>query len=215
MLTPIQWERLLATLALSPHETLLDLGCGCGQIAATLAEQSGAQVIAIDREPELFKAARTRFGHQVDYREADFNNLPADLPPCDAVLALDTLYFCDDLPRLMARSRDLLKPGGRLVTFWTQTIGPDGDRRRLEPLQTDFARALSPLGFELTWETFTDEERGFWERGETALVELEAAFRSEGLDELYAQLEKEIPIMRGFFDDARAERYLYRAKLPD
>ncbi len=51
---------VVSLLAPQPGERILDLGCGTGHLTAQIAE-SGAQVLGVDRSPEMIAAARKAF----------------------------------------------------------------------------------------------------------------------------------------------------------
>ena len=53
------WDRVLDALPDLRGQTVLDLGCGVGDLAASLAAR-GAKVIGFDLNEELLRAARSR-----------------------------------------------------------------------------------------------------------------------------------------------------------
>ena len=60
---------LVSLLAPQPGERILDLGCGTGHLANTIAE-SGATVIGIDRSPEMIELAQKTYP-QLTFQVAD------------------------------------------------------------------------------------------------------------------------------------------------
>lgn len=126
---------LVDLLAPQAGECILDLGCGTGDIAATIVER-GARVIGIDASPAMIDTARTRFP-ALEFRVADAANLPFEAT-FDAVYSHAVLHWvlhADDAVRGMARA---LKPGGRLVAEF-------GGHRNCEALETAFADALKRI----------------------------------------------------------------------
>lgn len=116
-------------------ERILDLGCGTGDIAATMAER-GAQVVGVDASAAMIEAARARFP-ALDFRVADAADLPFEAE-FDAVFSHAVLHWvprADDAARGIARA---LKPGGRLVAEF-------GGRRNCEALETAFTDALQRI----------------------------------------------------------------------
>ena len=98
-----------------------DLGSGAGAFTLALADLlgPGARIHSIDRDGGALRRQRESFERQfpqvaVDYRHADFTR-PLDLPPLDGVVMANSLHFVRDKPPVLARIRDLLKPGGRML----------------------------------------------------------------------------------------------------
>jgi len=83
------------------HETVLDLGCGNGVVACDIAGRSGAQVVAIDLNPENIAAARRLHAHpRVEYVVGD---ILQDLPGrrCDVVVLSNVLEHLPDRPAFL------------------------------------------------------------------------------------------------------------------
>jgi SAM-dependent methyltransferase len=103
---------LLELLGAAPGETVLDLGCGTGELAASIAA-AGARVIGLDRDPAMVAAARRRLGED--------NTLLADghaftLPePVDAVFSNAALHWMARPAQVVGCVRQALRPGGRFV----------------------------------------------------------------------------------------------------
>jgi protein-L-isoaspartate(D-aspartate) O-methyltransferase len=109
---PYMVARIAEALALRPGERVLDVGTGSGYQAAVLAEL-GAEVVTIERIPELAESARASLAatgyDRVDVRVGDGTLGVPELAPFDAVAVgaaapafPETLY-------------DQLRPRGRLV----------------------------------------------------------------------------------------------------
>ena len=109
-------ERLVAGDA-----RVVDLGTGTGRLAEALAcALPRAHIAAIDVDPRMLEAARTRlarFGERVSLVEQSFFE---PLPPCDAVVASLSLHHVHELDRKVAVHRAIhasLAPGGVLVVL--------------------------------------------------------------------------------------------------
>ena len=97
---------------------VLDIGCGGGILAETLAAE-GAAVTGIDPSEKSLVEAREharRSGVTVDYRRGTAEDLASgDLTePFDLVFAVDVLEHVDDLDRTIAAIGVVLAPGGGL-----------------------------------------------------------------------------------------------------
>ncbi len=93
-----------------------DLGCGTGQMSATIAPYV-ARVIAIDGSAEMLGAARARLQDQpnVDLRQGALESLPLDDAALDLALLSLVLHHQPDPARVLAESARALKPGGRVL----------------------------------------------------------------------------------------------------
>jgi len=92
-----------------PGRRVLDVGCGEGALALEL-QRAGHTVTAIDGRAEAVAAAQAK---GVDARQADF--LTFEGGPFDALVFAFSLHHMEPLPAALARARDLLAPGGRLI----------------------------------------------------------------------------------------------------
>jgi len=94
-----------------PGESILDLGCGDGQLTERLAA-TGAIVTGVDVSPEMLAAARSR---GIDAHEGSAELLPFADRSFDAVFSNAVLHWVRDQDTMMAEVRRVLKPGGRFV----------------------------------------------------------------------------------------------------
>lgn len=108
--------------ALQPGESVLDVGCGPGELTLRAARKAGreAHVAGIDASPQMIAVARrnaARKGRDVDFRLAPIEDLPFADGEFDVVLSGFMLHHLpDDLkPRGLAEVRRVLRPGGRLI----------------------------------------------------------------------------------------------------
>ncbi len=108
-------HEVLARLTLEGHETVLDAGCGPGEITAALvARLPRGRVIAVDASPRMVATARERLGPAVEVIRSDLAEL-ALADPVDAILSTATFHWVPDHARLFTRLRAALRTGGRLV----------------------------------------------------------------------------------------------------
>jgi SAM-dependent methyltransferase len=104
--------RVVAAMAAGQPQRVLEVGCGWGELAAWIARDTGAEVIATDLSPHMVELAGER---GVDARIADVQDLPFDDREFDVVVAAWMLYHVPDLDRGIAELARVLRPGGRLV----------------------------------------------------------------------------------------------------
>ena len=95
-----------------PGETVLDLGCGTGELAARI-QGRGARVWALDADPAMVAAARERLGpDRVLLADGHDFTLPE---PVDAVFSNAALHWMPRPGEVIARVHAALRPGGRFV----------------------------------------------------------------------------------------------------
>lgn len=100
-------------------ETVLDAGCGTGQVTATLLERlPRGRVIALDGSEAMLAAARERFAGdpRVTFVHADLGEpLPSAVGTVDAIVSTSTLHWVRDHDALFGHLAAVLSPGGQLV----------------------------------------------------------------------------------------------------
>src|SRR5262245_55087882 len=113
----LAWRSWLLALDSLPDlrgATVLDLGCGVGDVAAELVAR-GARVIGFDANEQLLAAARARGLPGAEFRTADLRALPDVGTTVDGVWgSFVPAYFPDLVPILRAWTRSL-RPGGWLA----------------------------------------------------------------------------------------------------
>ena len=92
-------------------ESILDLGCGDGQLTQRIV-RTGASVVGVDASAEMVAAARGR-GIVADVASAEA--LPFARKEFDAVFSNAVLHWIRDQDAMMAQVRRVLKPNGRFV----------------------------------------------------------------------------------------------------
>lgn len=79
---------------ISRRQTVLDIGCGCGAVAADMARLTGARVIGIDKDAGNIERARALCaGMGAEFICADA--LAAELPPADIIILSNVLEHLD------------------------------------------------------------------------------------------------------------------------
>jgi 2-polyprenyl-3-methyl-5-hydroxy-6-metoxy-1,4-benzoquinol methylase len=137
-------------------ERVLDIGCGYGAVAHSVATRSGALVTGLDMRPDNIARARARFA---DPRLAFVvGEAPTQLPdgPFDTIIASNVLEHIADRPRFLAAVQQRLAPRRWLIRV------PMIDRDWRVPLRQELGlRHFSdPTHYvEYTRETFEREMR--------------------------------------------------------
>jgi arsenite methyltransferase len=171
--------------AITPGETVLDLGSGSGMDSFLAAHQTGptGHVIGIDMTQAQLAKARRLAGEdgfsQVEFREGVIETPPVEEGSVDCVISNGVINLAPDKRAVFAAAASALRPGGRLAladivtahqlpegvtcdaALWAACIGG--------AMQRDAYRgAIETAGFQIrTWRTNT-EYRFVSERADNA-----------------------------------------------
>ena len=137
-------RRLVELAGIGPGASVLDLAAGYGEPGLTAARAAGpgGRVVCADISAPMLALARERAGQRglgnLDFVEADAEELAVPEASFDAVLSRQGLQFLPDPAGTLARARSFLVPGGRLAAaVW----GP--------PAQVQFAAPVPVIRAEL------------------------------------------------------------------
>lgn len=137
-------QRLEETVALGLIDdrwTIGDLGCGTGQLTASLAPFVH-RVIAVDESSAMLAAARTRVAglRNVEVRRGDLASLPLRDGELDAAVMLLVLHHAVEPGRSVAEAARAVRPGGRLLVIDMLPHDREDYRERMGHLWTGFER---------------------------------------------------------------------------
>jgi SAM-dependent methyltransferase len=141
-LTPLG-PRLVAASGIGSWSRVLDVASGTGN-AAIPAAKTGADVVASDLTPELLEAGRSRAeaeGVELEWTEADAENLPFEDASFDAVMSSIGVMFAPHHEAAAAEMVRVCRPGGTIgLLSWT----PEGMIGALFRTMGPFAPAPPP-----------------------------------------------------------------------
>lgn len=126
------WRELLLPALPPAPARVADLGCGTGSVTLLLAEE-GYVVEGVDLSTAMVTAARAKVGAAAEIRQGDAAFPPLAAASFDVVFARHVLWALPEPAAVVARWRELLRPGGRLVLVegrWHTGAGITADKCR-------------------------------------------------------------------------------------
>ena len=168
------WQKLYVDrLHPEPGQSVLDVGCGFGNIQPAICE-TGARVVGFDLSSGMTREARRRAGQDalaVQIVRASAEQIPFADDSVDHALASHMLYHVPNIRRALEEIRRVVKPGGRVLI----TTNAADHTARLQALHGRAARdvGLTPTarsGFErftldelpLVQSVFPNAKRQIW-----------------------------------------------------
>ena len=213
-----QLNKLLDVLSLNESSRVLDLGCGIGSVTEYISDLTGARITGVDFAEDAIIRARRRTRaklNRLTYEVGDMNALRFPDRSFDTIIAIDTLYFVDDLEKTTERMNAILAADGQMAVFYSQMIGIEEPKELLLAGNTRFAQALDKLQLRFQTWCFSENESELWRKQKSIAEELRAEFEREGYLDLYKSRIKESEHVLQFVESGRVSRYLYHAKQAD
>lgn len=164
-------DALLEALDARPHDEVLELAAGTGDVTAALAGRV-ARLVATDISPAMVDVAAERRLEGVEHRAMDMQALDFPDGSFDKVVCRWGYMLVPDRAAAFRETRRVLRRGGRLAfATWAEA--------RLNPWATAFGPSLVERGL---MEPPRPGEPGQFTLGDAATVE--AAVREAGFDEV-------------------------------
>ncbi|MHA2271178.1 MAG: class I SAM-dependent methyltransferase [Candidatus Hodarchaeales archaeon] len=216
-----QLEKLLDVLKLhrlSINSLVLDLGCGIGKIAEYISDKIPARLIGLDNAKKAIRQAQTRNQENKErlrFQEGDLNNLEGmfEAGSFDSIIAIDSLYFADEMEVCIHQMKSLLRSSGQMAIFYSQMSYPSDPLELLHPDKTDLALALKQCSLRYSTYDMTKSEQSLRRKQEETLILLENDFRSEGNYEIFKVRKTEVEWALKVLAAGRGRRYLYHVQL--
>ena len=210
-----QLDKLLEVLRLTGDDSVLDTGCGNGRITEHLHDLTGASFTGVDISVEAIEQARARTAakrSRLTFEVGNMNRLDFEPHTFDSLIAIDTLYYVDDLEETLRQFSAVLKPTGQMGLFYTQWINDRAARADLLPANTSLAVLLKKHDLKFTSFDLTEAEAEHWQKKLAVLEQLEPEFEKEGSLGLYHYRHSEA-LRYANWDSTLRSRHLYHVRL--
>lgn len=129
-LSPQRAERLCADLAASEPSTVLDVGCGWGELLLRLLDAApSSSGVGVDSDASGLQRARVNAADRGVSSRVSFveSEAAACSTPADVVICVGSGHAFGDLGAALRALRGLVNPGGRVLfgeAFWARTPTP-------------------------------------------------------------------------------------------
>ena len=157
-----QWQRVddvFRELGIAPGSHVADLGAGGGYFTTRLAKAVGSEgrVYAVDVNPVTLRELRDGLPKDltnIEIVRAEENDPKLPAGQLDAVLVVNAYHEFHEYAAVLARVREALKPGGRLVLIEPTPQRPEDTTRAAQvkrhEIAIEFAEAdVTQAGFEI------------------------------------------------------------------
>jgi SAM-dependent methyltransferase len=114
---PAYPDALIDDLAGLRPAKVLDVGCGTGKVARSLAGR-GLSVLGVEVDRRMAEVAR---GHGIDVQVAAFEGWDATGRTFDLITCGDAWHWIEPA-RGVAKAAEVLEAGGTIARFWTTTV---------------------------------------------------------------------------------------------
>jgi ubiquinone/menaquinone biosynthesis C-methylase UbiE len=135
------YDRLIDRGLFPPHGTILDAGCGTGQISLPLAER-GYEVEGIDIARDMVRLAQSKVrpGRRARYTVGDVRAIPGRAARADAVVVSKLFQHVEDWRTACRQLIRVVRPGSCIIQINERGAFGNSVRRQ-------FSRRADELGF--------------------------------------------------------------------
>ncbi|MBK5112135.1 MAG: class I SAM-dependent methyltransferase [Candidatus Heimdallarchaeota archaeon] len=201
-------------LQLNANDVVLDLGCGLGKITEYLVERTGASITGIDFSQKSIQWAKknTKENEKLRYQVMDISELNFPANSFDAIIALDVLYWIDDLEPVIKKLKSILKSNGRMGVFYVQFYNPEKPTEPLLPETTNLAIFLKRYDFTYEVIDISQHAIDIWKQKLTIGKELRPQFLSEGNQDIIdTRMTDGVDVIKKF-ETNQQKRYFFSVK---
>lgn len=211
MLDKTQLEELIKSSNLNSKKIFADIGCGLGRMTQLISYRTGSRGIGYDFAPATIEYLRSSSKVNCQFELMDLNGLSLS-QKFDAVISIDSLYFVEDLQKVLREVFRHMNPGSRFLAFYTQRPRKDIPDLKYDAHGTLLGRALKSIGIHYQWSDYSRAEVDFWNRMDLELQKMKPVFEAEGNKDLYTDRRDETDKALGFIRNGTHCRFLYTVR---
>ncbi len=206
-----QLNLLLENLKIDSKDLVLDLGCGLGKITEYLASKTGADFTGIDFAEKCIQWAKnnTKGNGNLKFDLMDITELTFPTNSFDVIIALDVLYWIDDLKPVIKKIKDILKPDGRMGFFYVQFKKEDEPNESMQPENTIIAKLLAQNSFSFEVIDVSQIAIDIWKTKIAVGEKLRDQFVSEGNQDILDQRMTDGVEVIKKFETNQQKRYFF------
>lgn len=175
-------ERCIEMLSVKPGERIVEIGLGNGlrSIPIVKSLEKNGVFIGIERSTQMAQEASNQLQQdqfaQVKIHTGDYRDAPIEDSTIDGLIAINVLYFIEDLTSFLAKIATWLRPGGRIVFG----VRPDISLKKMPFTRFEFnLRPLEEITEELQSNGFSDVESLYFDEGTTTAAGIEVPLDSQ------------------------------------
>lgn len=109
------YTTVLQKLKMIPFSSILDIGCGTGEILSLISTRKGVTISGIDLSPEMTRIAKGKLGEGADIRLGDSEELPWGENSFDVVMCIEVFHHCPHPKEVLREMYRVLKQNGFLI----------------------------------------------------------------------------------------------------
>jgi SAM-dependent methyltransferase len=221
-LTYSQLQAIIGHVQAVRPARVLDLGCGVGEPGVLIARAGGAGLLGVDRCTSAISLAERSATRDASFILADLEAYSSRAPrdSADVVLAIDALYWTEDLESLLKDVFEIVTPGGCFLCISSEFDETRSGAAVLAPDEMEIGAALEAVSEErgdlrVESRDFTEEERSLWLGSLALCEEWEEAFTAEGRAYLLRNIVREAEYLESSMRHGRGARRLFAAYRAD
>ena len=114
------FRKITKYIQLKSEETLLDIGCGPGNLLGILhGKHPNSKLIGLDVDPKILKIARNKLSDRIEFIESSATKLPFPDNSLDVVTSTLMIHHLKSYEKdqMIKEIYRILKPGGRFYLF--------------------------------------------------------------------------------------------------